>query len=581
VKTCTSCGREYADDVRFCPNDGTTLRAQAGSDLIGSVVADRYHISKKLGEGGMGAVYLGEHVKMGRKSAIKVIAQSMAEDADAIARFNREAANAARINHPNVCGIYDFGETDDGLIYLAMEFVEGQALTTVLDREGALAPKRAADILRQTADALQAAHDLGIVHRDLKPDNIMIAKGREGSDLVKVVDFGIAKAVGGDADQKVTKTGLVVGTPEYMSPEQLSGDALDGRSDIYSLGLVLFRMLTGELPFQGPSSQEVMIKRLTDQPLRLNDVVAGANFPPSLQAAMDHALQRMPADRYTSAAQFGRDVTAAVAEMGNASSRIDSSAATQIFGSQKPTAVQLPETRVSEPKASAHIPTKPTTPPTPMPQPSRDRQPPPKKKPYVAVAAAVAAVAIGGIGAMVWLNPGDSGSDRNDPGVVGVEDSSRNGSVLASNQQQRDTTSNQVENGGSHVPADTPTVVRGGTTRDTASRDTGRAGPEQPHGIVVSATNAAEHMLNLMLMIEGASPERATVMAVRDTALAYYDATGVPTKARADAAYVIANAYHALQNRAEALRWARLAASMDPSDSAYRTLVDALERGNS
>ncbi|HEY2825898.1 MAG TPA: serine/threonine-protein kinase, partial [Gemmatimonadales bacterium] len=272
MKVCPTCSTEYADEVLFCQKDGTTLRGAAKSgDLVGNVVADRYRIVKKLGEGGMGAVYLGEHVKMGRKSAIKVMTQSMAHDPDAIARFNREAANAARINHANVCAIYDFGETDDGLIYLAMEFIEGSALTDLIDSEGALAVPRATRILQQTADALQAAHDLGIVHRDLKPDNIMITKGRENADVVKVVDFGIAKAMGGEEGQKVTKTGLVVGTPEYMSPEQLSGDKLDGRSDLYSLALVYYRMLTGTLPFHAESAQETMIKRLTDDPLPLNE----------------------------------------------------------------------------------------------------------------------------------------------------------------------------------------------------------------------------------------------------------------------------------------------------------------------
>ncbi|HET7040152.1 MAG TPA: serine/threonine-protein kinase, partial [Gemmatimonadales bacterium] len=229
MKLCPACGTEYPDEQKFCPRDGTALRSTAHGSLIDSVIADRYHIVKKLGEGGMGAVYLGEHVKMGRKSAIKVMSSSMAGDPEAIARFNREAANAARINHPNVCAIYDFGDTPDGLIYLAMEFIEGESLGDVLDREGTLPPARAVSVLRQTADALQAAHDLGIVHRDLKPDNIMLSRGRGGADVVKVVDFGIAKAMSGEQGQQVTRTGLVVGTPEYMSPEQLSGDVLDGR----------------------------------------------------------------------------------------------------------------------------------------------------------------------------------------------------------------------------------------------------------------------------------------------------------------------------------------------------------------
>src|SRR3989454_43700 len=313
MKICSVCSTQYPDDVRFCPNDGQTLRAAApATDLVGQVVADRYHVLKKLGEGGMGQVYLAEHVKMGRRSAIKVMNPSMVHDPDAVARFTREAANASRITHPNVCAIYDFGETPDGTIYLAMEFIEGEPLTDVLAREGALPAHRAGHIFLQVADALQAAHDLGIVHRDLKPDNIMISRGREGSDVVKVVDFGIAKAVGGDDSQKVTKTGLVVGTPEFMSPEQLSGDKLDGRSDLYSLALVLFKMLTGKLPFQATSVQETMIKRLTDDPATLVTARPDLRFPPGLQETLDAALARGPTERYQSAAKFANDVAGVV-----------------------------------------------------------------------------------------------------------------------------------------------------------------------------------------------------------------------------------------------------------------------------
>jgi serine/threonine-protein kinase len=311
VKICPVCSTEFPDDVRFCPNDGQTLRAASvWHDLVGQVVADRYHVVQKLGEGGMGQVYLAEHVKMGRRSAIKVMNPSMVHDPDAVARFNREAANASRITHPNVCAIYDFGETPDGLIYLAMEFIEGEPLTDLLGREQALPLARAAGIFLQVADALQAAHDLGIVHRDLKPDNVMLTRGRDGADVVKVVDFGIAKAVGGDDSQKVTKTGLVVGTPEFMSPEQLSGDQVDGRSDVYSLALVLFKMLTGVLPFAADTAQETMIKRLTDAPATLAQVRPDLRFPPGLQETLATALARRPVDRYQSALKFASDVAA-------------------------------------------------------------------------------------------------------------------------------------------------------------------------------------------------------------------------------------------------------------------------------
>jgi len=312
MKICPVCSTEYADDVKFCPNDGQTLRsASPASDLVGQVIADRYHVVKKLGEGGMGQVYLAEHVKMGRRSAIKVMNPAMVHDPDAVARFNREASNASRITHPNVCAIYDFGETPDGLIYLAMEFIEGEPLTDLLQREGALPVPRATAIFLQTADALQAAHDLGIVHRDLKPDNIMLTSRKSSGETVKVVDFGIAKAIGGDqAGQKVTKTGLVVGTPEFMSPEQLSGDVVDGRSDLSSMALVFYRMLIGKLPFEATSVQETMIKRLTDEPITLAKARPDLSFPAGLQPVLDTALARTPQERYQSVAKFAADVAA-------------------------------------------------------------------------------------------------------------------------------------------------------------------------------------------------------------------------------------------------------------------------------
>jgi serine/threonine-protein kinase len=348
VKICPTCGTEYPVSERFCPRDGSALKGQnAGADLVGTVIAERYHIMRKLGEGGMGAVYLAEHVKMGRKSAIKVMNPGMSKDADAIARFNREASNASRMNHPNICAIYDFGETPEGLIYLAMEFIEGDSLTKLIEQHGALPPARAASILHQTADALQVAHDYGIVHRDLKPDNIMIAKGRDGSDVVKVVDFGIAKAHTSDA-QKVTKTGLVVGTPEYMSPEQLSGDKLDGRSDIYSLALVGFNMLTGRLPFPSETAQEAMIMRLTDSPKTLADMRPDVAWPAELLQVMDKALARTAAERYQKAGDFGREFSMAIDAMPSTAA---AEAGTMIIGAQPaagtaPTAA-IPRTRVA------------------------------------------------------------------------------------------------------------------------------------------------------------------------------------------------------------------------------------------
>jgi serine/threonine protein kinase len=360
VKFCPVCGTEYADDIRFCQRDGQTLRSSDPTgDLVGQVIADRYHITKKLGEGGMGAVYLAEHVKMGRQSAIKVMGRGMSHDPEAISRFNREAANASRINHPNVCAVYDFGETEDGTIYLAMEFIEGRTLSSLLKETGPLSLPRAAQLLRQCADGLQAAHELGIVHRDLKPDNIMIVS-QKGREVVKVVDFGIAKAAGGEAGQNVTKTGLVVGTPEYMSPEQLSGDKVDGRSDIYSLALVFYRTLTDTLPFIADTAQETMIKRLTDEPIPLATARPDASFPLALQPIMDRALARWPQDRYGSANEFANDVSrvAETVKGTAAHTSADTEAKTQVVRPSDIAGARtaaMPATRVSSPKPERKV----------------------------------------------------------------------------------------------------------------------------------------------------------------------------------------------------------------------------------
>ncbi len=358
MKTCPQCGKSYDLDLKFCPRDGSALRGPSGASLIDQVIAERYLVLRKLGEGGMGQVYLAEHVKMGRKSAIKVMSPTMANDTEAVSRFNREAAHASRINHPNVAAIYDFGETPDGIIYLAMEYVDGEPLTKMLESGATLGSARVSEITRQVAAALDAAHDLGIIHRDLKPDNVMIARGRDGADIVKVVDFGIAKAqIDG---QKVTRTGLIVGTPEYMSPEQASGDALDGRSDNYALALVTFHMLTGTLPFPTSTVQESLIQRLTERPRTLYEVRRDVAWPPALQGVLDRALARERKDRYPRAIDFANDLGRVLA------------ASPAIAASEAPTAAltgipqeDLPQTRLrvsGSPSSSAPTVVRPSSP---------------------------------------------------------------------------------------------------------------------------------------------------------------------------------------------------------------------------
>ena len=310
-RVCLQCGTQYSVEQRHCPNDGSALQLKATDDpLLGRTIADRYYIKELLGVGGMGRVYIAEHVALGRKSAVKVINPSLANSAEAISRFNREAANASRINHPNVAQIYDFGESD-GVLYLAMEFIEGEALATTIERLGPISAPRAANITMQVADALSAAHQLGIVHRDLKPENIMIGRKHDGGDWVKVVDFGIAKTIEAEMGQNVTTAGVSLGTPEYMSPEQFAGEKLDHRTDIYSLGLVLFNMLTGQLPYPKVTSKETLVKRLTTQPAALAEIQPTTPWPPGLQTALDRALAPDASERYPRVLDFATDVVRA------------------------------------------------------------------------------------------------------------------------------------------------------------------------------------------------------------------------------------------------------------------------------
>jgi len=299
-KTCPQCHETFSPELRFCPKDGSALRASEPSDdLVGQVIAERYHIMSKLGEGGMGRVYLAEHVRMGRRCAIKVMHSMLLYDPDSVSRFNREAANASGISHPNVAAIYDFGESD-GLLYLAMELVQGESLSALLARGPAFTESRVIDIALQVVDALGAAHELGIVHRDLKPDNIMVSQSRDGRDVVKVVDFGIAKATK-RGQQTVTRTGFIVGTPAYMSPEQILGDPVDGRSDLYSLGCILYEMLTGERAFLDADGEISLRQRLTQPPPQPRRVKHGLSG--HLNSLVTTALARDPEQRFQSATQ--------------------------------------------------------------------------------------------------------------------------------------------------------------------------------------------------------------------------------------------------------------------------------------
>jgi serine/threonine-protein kinase len=214
---------------------------------------------------------------------------------------------ASQIDHPNAVSIYDFGEAEDGLIYLAMEFVDGRPLSEVMRREGPLPLDRVVRITKQAAEALGAAHDLGIIHRDFKPDNIMVCDKPGRPDWVEVVDFGIAKRPAMDSQQPgLTQIGYVLGTPLYMSPEQVAGEGLDRRSDLYSLALVAYEMLSGDLPFEGATTQSKMVKRLLEPPRLMSRIRPELNVSPAVEGVILRALARVPNDRYSSTIEFAQ-----------------------------------------------------------------------------------------------------------------------------------------------------------------------------------------------------------------------------------------------------------------------------------
>src|SRR6267143_7264659 len=278
------------------------------SSLLGEVLDSRYQVQKKLGEGGMSYVYLAREVATGYDVAIKVLSPRLATDRSSVERLRREAGLAMRLDHQNVCRILRLGESEDGLIYLVMPFLKGELLA---DREVKGGPMNLAagiNVLRQVCAGLHHAHELQIVHRDLKPENIMLVAEDTGPERAVVMDFGLAKERRADpAIAKLTATGIILGTPEFMSPEQIRGKPLDGRSDIYALGIVAFEMFTGKLPFQGRNAQEMMIARLRSQPIAIRTL--RPDVPDAVEKALTKALQTNPDDRFATAIEFAEALT--------------------------------------------------------------------------------------------------------------------------------------------------------------------------------------------------------------------------------------------------------------------------------
>ena len=275
--------------------------------IVGQTLDGRYVVEGILGQGGMGLVYRARHAMLGKALAIKVLKPEVSRDEGVIARFRREAQSASAIGSPHICDVSDFGTLPDGSTYFVMEFLDGPPLTKVMELERPMSVARIVRVGQQLADALGAAHERGIIHRDLKPDNVHLVRHGSRDDFVKVLDFGIAK-VGNAADKKLTQAGQVFGTPHYMSPEQCSGREVDHRTDIYAIGVMLYEMATGQVPFDADNLMGVLTKHVYENPIPPRELPPPVNVPPGLEAIILKALAKQPEHRYQSMGELRADL---------------------------------------------------------------------------------------------------------------------------------------------------------------------------------------------------------------------------------------------------------------------------------
>ena len=335
--------------MTLCPVDAAVLQ-NPSDPLLGETLAGKYLVEKLIKRGGMGAVYRGKHVLMDKTVAIKVLRPALAVDDDVVRRFSREAKAASRISHPHAVSVTDFGEAENGVVFLVMEYLDGSTLKEVIRSEGAMPLTRVVEIVRQVTGALDAAHAQSVVHRDLKSDNIMLSQS-DGGDWAKVLDFGIAKIQQpeGVRDNDITAANLVVGTPQYMSPEQCSQlQPLDARSDIYSLGVIIYEMLAGRVPFTGESATMIMMQHVQDPPPSVR--ATRPDLPLAVDNVLTRALAKAPADRFQTAGELFAALSAAAGEEVSAAPRATETVAT---GPVIPAADDLDEETVVRPRSEA------------------------------------------------------------------------------------------------------------------------------------------------------------------------------------------------------------------------------------
>ena len=306
MKFCDHCHATYPTEFTTCPKDQTPLRL--ATDLVqGMVIRDKYEIVEKIGSGGMATVYRAKHLAFNEVRALKVVSSRMMEDENFLKRFRNEAVITRKLQHPNAVRVDDIDSLEDGRPYIVMELVEGGSMRALIEQAGPLPAKRALEITRQAGAALAAAHKLGIVHRDIKPDNIVILQQADGTDLVKVLDFGIARLREGGGAYTATQTGMVIGTPQYISPEQAAGkrsDEIDGRADLYSLGVALYEMLTGQLPFRADTPMGFLMQHLQAEVPPPRTVRPDLNIPESASRLLAKLLEKDPDKRFQTAEEM-------------------------------------------------------------------------------------------------------------------------------------------------------------------------------------------------------------------------------------------------------------------------------------
>ncbi len=307
MKQCLKCKKETANASEPCPYDGGR---HLFDELLGTVIDDKYKLEKCIGRGGMGAVYLATHIQVNNKVAIKVLLKSLIEaHPGAYDRFRREAQATGRIKHPNAVSVTDFGQTDEGTAYLAMEYVAGVPLRRLLDKTGKLSLNQFLNLAKQICAGISAAHKAGVIHRDIKPDNVMV-EVVDSQEVARVLDFGIAKLRDSQQHTNLTETGALLGTPNYMSPEQCTGNPIDHRTDIYSLGVMFYQMISGELPFKAVNAPALIIMHVTQAPTHLKEICP--SVPEPLTKVIMQTLEKNPNDRQRSVIELIEQLEAAL-----------------------------------------------------------------------------------------------------------------------------------------------------------------------------------------------------------------------------------------------------------------------------